>query len=679
MAKCKIIGLPNKAFGGDTSPKSTLQADPRNKSVVEAEKGETVVTNTGLDNIIEHFTIGGKKHGQGGTPLNIPKDSFIFSDRLKVKDKTILNMFGENKSKTVADVAKKYKVNEYKAVLKDPNSDRMSKRTAELNLQNAIEKLSQLALFQESLKGTPQGMSKMFEPFINKTKLRPEDMFPVQEVEKITSGIKRPVMAFGGSLPRFDGGGDWNGDAEVEAQYKYLEQLSKNPVFRQNLKRKFDEAKNDKSKQSSAYYNKRDQYFNLNEDQVVQQFLDSQKRNLQLKAYKVDYNKIGNKASERNTSKYLNQFVAENKIPGVTIPDYDKTAQEQLAYTAFNDLVQENKTKPIPELANDFSVFDANPSGISDDTYGGKKGSNISRADGILTNTTAGHLPKFKASLLKDKPAVTVPYTPSGPKDELEDKDIDKIQARRPEGPTPYWSTDLNNLNRALGSKLAIQKYAPFNPAANISLTDAAYYSPERAIAATNEQVAQGVQGSTTFSGPQQQGANFSQMQGQAFGQVANLISDYADKNVGIFNNQSQVNTQLANAKAQSDQQMAMKDASETATMNQNYDNAIQMAKDKIVQMTNAAITNRGETQAMNSMTEQYKVDPRTGFTVFTGGKALNKSKPQEQAVAQKINDLIATVPGMTPDIAAKIVMGVNSGKWEVTPDDKVTQPNELT
>jgi hypothetical protein len=111
MAKCKIIGLPNKAFGGDTSPKSTLQADPRNKSVVEAEKGETVVTNTGLDNIIEHFTIGGKKHGQGGTPLNIPKDSFIFSDRLKVKDKTILNMFGENKSKTVADVAKKYKVN----------------------------------------------------------------------------------------------------------------------------------------------------------------------------------------------------------------------------------------------------------------------------------------------------------------------------------------------------------------------------------------------------------------------------------------------------------------------------------------------------------------------------------------------------------------------------------------
>ena len=79
---------------------STLQPVPRDEANVEAEKNETVLTDADQDGFYELYNIGGKRHSQGGTPLNLPEQSFIFSDTRKMKfTKEELKELGVSSSK----------------------------------------------------------------------------------------------------------------------------------------------------------------------------------------------------------------------------------------------------------------------------------------------------------------------------------------------------------------------------------------------------------------------------------------------------------------------------------------------------------------------------------------------------------------------------------------------------
>lgn len=154
---------------------STLQPVPYWLANVEAEKGEVAMLpdKSGIPNT---FKIGGNKHYNGGTPLNIPNDSFIFSDTpgMKIKDPAILKMFGtSSKSATPADLAKKYDINQFKKVLADPTTDKLQKETAEVMIANYNMKLAKLGLLQESKKGFPQGLPKIAMPYIESLNIDP--------------------------------------------------------------------------------------------------------------------------------------------------------------------------------------------------------------------------------------------------------------------------------------------------------------------------------------------------------------------------------------------------------------------------------------------------------------------------------------------------------------------------
>jgi hypothetical protein len=41
------------------------------------------------------YIIGGKKHSKGGTPLNVPEGSFIFSDYLKEKNPDVFKLLNK--------------------------------------------------------------------------------------------------------------------------------------------------------------------------------------------------------------------------------------------------------------------------------------------------------------------------------------------------------------------------------------------------------------------------------------------------------------------------------------------------------------------------------------------------------------------------------------------------------
>jgi hypothetical protein len=166
----------------DPSVNKTLQPVARNKANLEAEKNETVFTYDD-SGIPLFYVVGGERHFKGGTPLNLPDDSFIFSDTksMKMSDPQILKMFGKTDKKgsyTPAELSKVYDINIYRKILQDPNSDKIMIKTAEMMIKNYVIKLGALALAQESKKGFPQGIPKVAKPYMESQGISEEDLIP---------------------------------------------------------------------------------------------------------------------------------------------------------------------------------------------------------------------------------------------------------------------------------------------------------------------------------------------------------------------------------------------------------------------------------------------------------------------------------------------------------------------
>lgn len=177
---------------------NTMGPVPREMATIEAEKGETILSDVDGDGMKEHMTIGGKRHSQGGTPLAAQPGDFIFSDtkKMKMKNPQLLAMFGKSMKAggyTPAAIAKQYDINKYKAILQDPNADRISKRTAEMMIDNYEKKLGLLAYVQEAKKGFPQGIPEISQELLGET--------------EAAYGGYIPEMAYGGYLEKYQTAG----------------------------------------------------------------------------------------------------------------------------------------------------------------------------------------------------------------------------------------------------------------------------------------------------------------------------------------------------------------------------------------------------------------------------------------------------------------------------------------
>jgi hypothetical protein len=231
MYNIKIKSVPNKAKTGSqldyslvdrntlflkpntpvkSDVKNTMGAVPREQANIEAEGGETVVGDINNDGFLEHQTIVGKRHSQGGVPLNVPEGSFIFSDTKKmiIKDPEVLAIFGMKPSKsgyTPAEIAKKYNINDYIAILKDPAKDRYAKETAQIMLDSNLKKLGMLALVQESMKGFPDGVPAIAESVMGQMMGGQESSEEEQAEgpqEPQEEMQEPPQQRYGGELPK---------------------------------------------------------------------------------------------------------------------------------------------------------------------------------------------------------------------------------------------------------------------------------------------------------------------------------------------------------------------------------------------------------------------------------------------------------------------------------------------
>ena len=204
--------------GNDPQIKTNRTIGPTEweNATLEAELGETVVTNLQDEGIPEFYRIKGKRHYAGGTPLNLPPNSFIFSrDRkLAIKDPEVLKMFGKTPRKkgyTPAEISTSFDLNKYREVLLDPQADHIQISTAEAMIKNFNNKLSALALAQESIKGFDNGIPGFTIPYLEELGIDPSQLISLddapdaQQIAEAMYGME--TMQLGGAPQIYNDGG----------------------------------------------------------------------------------------------------------------------------------------------------------------------------------------------------------------------------------------------------------------------------------------------------------------------------------------------------------------------------------------------------------------------------------------------------------------------------------------
>jgi hypothetical protein len=142
---------------------STVGPVDMDVATIEAEKDELIVK-PGLGGI---WKIKGKKHSEGGTPLNPEPGSFIFSndsDLAITKDERRLFSFekGGSVAKTKNTPAKLLEreidlkeYNRYQTILQNPKAEKIERATAQLMVEKYQKIMGQVAYLQESKKTAP--------------------------------------------------------------------------------------------------------------------------------------------------------------------------------------------------------------------------------------------------------------------------------------------------------------------------------------------------------------------------------------------------------------------------------------------------------------------------------------------------------------------------------------------
>ncbi len=172
------------AEGGSVN--KSLSPIPRDMANLEAEKGEIAMTDLGNTGQMGLYEIGGQRHSNGGTPLNLDPGSFIYSDtkKMKIKDPQFLAKYGKEKPTTPAKLVKPFlKVNDFTNSLYDQSADPIQKRTAQTMIDKYKDKAGEIAFYQEAMKGFPQGI-------------------PAVAADYAEGIMGAPMAAYGGYIPK---------------------------------------------------------------------------------------------------------------------------------------------------------------------------------------------------------------------------------------------------------------------------------------------------------------------------------------------------------------------------------------------------------------------------------------------------------------------------------------------
>jgi hypothetical protein len=623
--KVKITGLPEAQYGGtqdrdavnqlygnsaymmnmfsqrqEQEPmqeyNETLQPDPRSLSVIEAEKGETLVKTGENSTIPEFYKIGGKRHYEGGTPLGPDKatpNSFIYSDTkaMKIKDPELLASFGLKAKKggyTPAEISKKFNLNDknLREGLYD-NQDMLRKKTAIMNADKYISNLGKLALVQESKKGFPQGIPDIANPYMEKIGLDPMSFMPDQSQQNMMDNY--------GNLPMAQKG------QEISPDLKPF--LDKNIITWDKNLGKYRVAVPD----SLSY----------DELQSLTNALNRSR-----------YQNVVQSSAEKSGSKYKNFYAGltpqdfEYKIVAENMgkEEADKLSEVDLRRKAY-DIIGFKTEKDIsnPEIYNDPEFFKQFASAfykkLPDEKYRRQMGDD--ERFGFETYDA------FKKTQFRPQENASVP------------RDLEQtvnLPATQPskKAPIGLYPQDIVNTVGALQNLYGINKYMPRQVQFTPEYIEPTYYDPTREIAANAEMANIAAQNLAQFTGPQAFNARYSDVQGKGLANAANIMGRYNNLNVGVANQFEMANKQLANEANFKNALFADDFYTKTAIANQQYDNARTQGREAVQQNIVGAMDNLFNTRLLNELYPQYYISP-SSLSVQYDPQAALKLRPKTQ------------------------------------------------
>ena len=209
----------------------------------------------------------------------------------------------------------------------------------------------------------------------------------------------------------------------------------------------------------------------------------------------------------------------------------------------------------------------------------------------------------------------------------------------------PWWLQDIVKTSGAAADLARVKKYLPWQDKPEVFLPKATYYDPTRELAANTEQANLASQFHQAFTGPKS-GA-ISGVQGKAFDNAANIMAKYNNLNVGLANQLSQERASILNQASQNQAGLNTQLWDKYTIANQQFDNSKNMARQNLRQSYMDAITNRGKTQALNTLNPNFYTDPSTGFVNFNPGYGpIHANAPGDDFAQQQ--KIMERFPGTT-------------------------------
>jgi len=627
----------------DKSVRYSLSSVPRDRANIEAEGGETVLTDLTNDGQFGLYNITGPRHTSGGVPMFLPEQSFIYSDTSKMKfTKDELAEFGINTKKkmTPAKLSKKYQLNDYYGHLESPYADKIQAVTSELMLKKNMMNLSKVAFVQESKKKFEDGVPLAAHPYLVQQGIDPIEF--TSKMEAITR--EEAEMKMMASLP-----------PEQQQQMMMLQQMmaqidQQAAQGEQPMQQEMMMPEQPMARYGTEMLQKAQVGIEKKPNIAYDQSMQDRYTN----DWGITFNDIGIGSTSYDDTQPYNEsglFAdAASNIEGFieaygdiypdievlieSLPKYGKSKNpEVLKFQEwFNDthipeqvaaikierervgetFTEQDVAKAIKQLQKDYAP----------------------KRDGFMGVETSSRRPFTftEADVIKpEEEAITTNVN----------KDIPQVIPQEYTPPrAEWWKQDQNNLT-ALGL-LDDNLYLPFQPDVERTSISPSFDDWRGAVNANNADAAAIAQALGAAGGPQAV-AN-SNLAGQVMKANARAIGATNTKNVAIDNRAKAMNAQMDAQFNQLDANRKVKLYDDTQKVLQANDNFKNWRIAQQAALQNAALTNRANTFNLNTTYDNYAVDPRTGGMVgMTNSRGLERTgsvADREARKQQYFNDM---------------------------------------
>lgn len=438
--------------------------------------------------------------------------------------------------------------------------------------------------------------------------------------------------------PEFDGTVDPALGGLGEAYGRLEQRISENTELQDALYKKYKENMNKAKPRNNLSAVDLEAARGLSKEEVISNFLRAQKQIMTVQAKGPIEDKAG--VWDKDLNNYKNTISELGYEPMSAA----ETAAFQGAYISMQNLMDADPK--FREQLADFNIGKDTQKGKSDEPGGGTGRATISDIDGWFGNTTIGqaalYAPAQKQLAMKEAEWIEAKKDPA----------VKHLQNTYQEQKTPFWTEDIINEAFALKNLWGIKKNPPWNAMPGTKLPNATFASPDQQIQNILGASGQGVKGAGAFGSPQGFVANTAAIQANAMNSVANAIGNVQDKNVQVANQFELQRSNIMNRANEKRSQLATNLHDKNAILNQQFSNAKNKAWDEVRQSMVNMWTNRGKTQNLNTFSDQYDIDPRTGFKQFNTARPLTPKNAQPFNLADRTNELLAAVPGLKPEAA---------------------------